>query len=276
MNTAVISIIGAGNMGSNLIGGLIRNGYSPDKLWACDLNEEKLAVLKREFNIHTTTHNSEAVQAANVIIFAVKPQFFAQAAREAANVIQSTQPLVISVAAGIRVASIEHWLGGEIAIVRAMPNTPALLGCGATALFANTRVTHARLNLAESILRAVGVAVWVPHEPMMDTVTALSGSGPAYFFLVMEAMQQAAEQLGLPPDTARLLTLQTAMGATRMAIESGSSLIDLRRHVTSPGGTTEKGVSVLEENNIRDLFMKTLEAAKLRSEELANILGEDK
>lgn len=276
MTTPVITVIGAGNMGSNLIGGLIQNGHPSDKLWASDLNEEKLAFLKKEFHIHTTTDNAKAAQHANVVIFAIKPQLFASIAQEVASAIQQQQPLVLSIAAGIREASIEHWLGGERAIVRSMPNTPALLGCGATALFANAQVTPEQRSIAESILRAVGVVVWVPDESMIDTVTALSGSGPAYFFLVMEALQEAAEQLGLPADTARLLTLQTAMGATRMAIESGSSLIELRHHVTSPGGTTEKAISVLEENNIRDLFMKALEAAKLRSEELATILGEDK
>lgn len=276
MTAPVISIIGAGNMGSSLIGGLINNGYSSDKLWASDTNEERLAYLQQAFHIHTTTDNNKAAQVADVIIFAIKPQLFATVATGSANDVQIRKPLVISIAAGMREASIQHWLGDKLAIVRAMPNTPALIGCGATALYANEYVSTEQRSIAESILRAVGVVVWLKDEKLMDAVTALSGSGPAYFFLMMETLQQAAEQLGLPSETARLLTLQTALGAARMAIESGTPLEELRHNVTSPGGTTEKAVSVLEENNIRGLFRKALLAAKLRSEELASILGEEK
>jgi pyrroline-5-carboxylate reductase len=275
MSTPVIAVIGAGNMGSNLIGGLIRNGHPKEKLWASDTNEEKLAHVQQQFEISATSDNVKAVLAAEVIIFAIKPAFFASVLRDLAPHLQTRQRLLISIAAGIRESSIQHWLGGSQAIVRAMPNTPAMIGCGATALFANALVTSEQRSLAESILRAVGVTVWISDEHLMDTVTALSGSGPAYFFLMMESLQEAAEQLGLPTETARLLTLQTAMGAARMAIESGTSLVELRRHVTSPGGTTEKAVGVLEENNIRDLFRKALQAAKLRSEELASMLQED-
>lgn len=276
MDTPIITVIGAGNMGSSLISGLIRDGHPSNSLWACDLSEEKLDVLAQTFQIHTTSDNAQAVAAADVVIFAIKPHYFANIASALQPIIAKHQPLVISIAAGIRISSMQHWLGEKTAIVRSMPNTAALIGCGASALYANTLVTHEQHNLAESILRAVGLVVWLQEESLMDAVTALSGSGPAYFFLVMEAMQQAAERLGLPTDTARLLTLQTALGAARMAIESGKPLVELRQHVTSPGGTTEKAVSVLEESNIRGLFDNALTAAKLRSEELAGILGEDK
>jgi pyrroline-5-carboxylate reductase len=272
MTTPVIAMIGAGNMGSSLIGGLINDGHPSDKLWATDPSAEKLAYLNQTFHIHTTHDNKKAAETADVIIFAIKPQIFSEAASELAPLIQSRKPLVISIAAGIREASIQHWLGGNASIVRAMPNTPALIKCGATALYANPFVSDAQHNMAESILRAVGVAVWLNNEQQIDTVTALSGSGPAYFFLMMEALQDAAEQLGLPTDTARLLTLQTALGAARMAIESDTPLAELRRHVTSPGGTTEKGVSVLMAHDIQGVFKKTLEAAKHRSEELADSL----
>ncbi|RDI41318.1 pyrroline-5-carboxylate reductase [Aquicella lusitana] len=275
MHTPVISIIGAGNMGSSLIGGLIKDGHPSDKLWAADPSGEKLTQLKTKFDINTTSDNAQAIQAADTIIFAVKPQAFAHVALPLKKVIAERKPLVISIAAGIREASIQQWLNGKTPIVRAMPNTPALIGCGATALYANPYVTESQRNLAESILRAVGVVVWLNDEKLMDTVTALSGSGPAYFFLMMEALQEAAEDLGLPTETARLLTLQTALGAARMAIESGTSLAELRRKVTSPGGTTEKAISVLEENNIRRLFKQALQAAKLRSEELATLLGKE-
>lgn len=276
MATPVIAVIGAGNMGSNLIGGLIQYGHPSDCLWACDTDTGKLAKLQQQFHIHTTQDNIRAAQAADVVIFAIKPQLFAQVVHELGETIQKRHSLVISIAAGIRESSISRYLGTDAAIVRAMPNTPSLIGCGASALFANSLVTHEQRNLAESILRAVGIVVWIHDESLIDTVTALSASGPAYFFLVMEALQAAAEELGLPTETARILTLQTAMGAARMAIESGDSLVDLRHHVTSPGGTTERAVNVLEENHIRDLFRKTLQAAKLRSEELASILAEEK
>jgi len=273
MTTPIIAMIGAGNMGSSLISGLINNGHPSDKIWASDTSEEKLQSLQHSLQVHTTVNNTEAAQVADIIVFAIKPQLFAPIALELASIIQTRDPLVISIAAGIRESSIRHWLGPHTKIVRAMPNTPALIGCGATALYANAYVTNELYNMAESILRTVGVVVWLTDEKLMDTVTALSGSGPAYFFLVMEALQQAAEQYGLPIETARLLTLQTALGAARMAIESGKPLAELRHNVTSPGGTTEKAVSVLEENNIRTLFTNALQAAKLRSEELAELMG---
>jgi pyrroline-5-carboxylate reductase len=272
MTTPVIAFIGAGNMGGSLIGGLINDGHPAAKIWACDPSEERLLQLRDTYQINISDNNNKAIQAADVVIFAVKPQLFAGIAKACAAVIQDKKPLVISIAAGIREESIQQWLGGDTAIVRTMPNTPALVGCGATALFANKYVNPDRHALAESILRAVGIIVWVDKEEMMDTVTALSGSGPAYFFLMMESLQQAAEQQGLSSDNARLLTLQTALGAARMAIESGKPLDELRHNVTSPGGTTEKAVSVLEDNNIRGLFTKALQAAKQRSEELAALL----
>jgi pyrroline-5-carboxylate reductase len=272
VTTPVITIIGAGNMGSSLIGGLIKDGHPGDKLWACDPSKEKCLQVQETFQVHTTPDNAKAVEHADVIIFAVKPQVFKSIAKSLASVIQQRKPLIISIAAGVRESHIQHWLGGNMAIVRSMPNTPALIGCGATALYANQFVSVQQRNIAESILRAVGMIVWLNDEHLMDTVTALSGSGPAYFFLIMEIMQHTAEQLGLTPDTARLLTLQTALGAARMAMESGKSLDELRHNVTSPGGTTEKAISVLEENNIRSVLKKALHAAKLRSEELAELM----
>lgn len=273
MTFPVISIIGAGHMGSSLIGGLINNGHPPEKIIAADPSEAALIKLQETFPVHTVTNNNMAIQTSDVVIFAVKPQLFSEVAIPLASAIQTKKPLVISIAAGIRADSIDHWLGSKIAIVRAMPNTPALIGCGATALYANKQVNNKQRALAESILQAVGIVVWVKDEDLMDTVTALSGSGPAYFFLVMEILEACAEKLGLPGETARLLTLQTALGAARMAIESGIPLAELRRQVTSPGGTTEKAVSVLEEKDLRQLFGAAVEAAKLRSEELANMLG---
>lgn len=269
MTSPCIAMIGAGHMGSSLISGLIRNGHSSQQLWAADTNTEKLEELKSHFNIQTTLNNIEAVNAADIVVFAIKPQMFAEVATDLAEVIQSRKPLILSIAAGIRESSIQEWLGGNISIVRAMPNMPAMIGCGATALYANPFVSEEQHSIAESILRAVGLTVWLSDENLIDAVTALSGSGPAYFFLIMEALQSAAEQLGLPADTARLLTMQTALGAARMAIESDKTPAELRHSVTSPGGTTEKAISVLEENKIREVFHEALHAAAQRSKELA-------
>lgn len=273
MTTSVIAIIGAGNMGSSLIGGLINSGHPADKLIATDTSAEKLAQLAQTFHIHTTDDNSKAIAMADTVVLAIKPQLFATVVSQIKPIVQQRHPLIISIAAGIREAHIQHWLGDKQAIVRAMPNTPALIGSGAAALFANPYVNDEQRNLAESILRAVGVIVWVTEESLMDTVTALSGSGPAYFFLMMEALQEAAQELGLPAETARLLTLQTALGAARMAIESGKPLEELRHNVTSPGGTTEKAIGVLEENHLKAIFKKAIQAAKYRSEELADLMG---
>ena len=274
MTTPIIAMIGTGNMGSSLIGGMIKNGHPPDKLIATDTSPDKLEHIQKIFGIKVTADNQEAAAAADVIIFAIKPQMFEEVATPLRALIQQRQPLVISIAAGVRASSIQHWVGGSTAIVRAMPNTPALVGAGASALYANANTSPDERNIAESILRAVGIAVWIDEEKQMDIVTALSGSGPAYFFLILEAMQQAAEDMGLPAATAQLLTQQTALGAALMAIDSTHTAAELRRQVTSPGGTTEKAVSVLEENHIRDIFTEALQAAKQRSEELANLLGE--
>lgn len=272
MHHATITIIGAGNMGAGLISGLIANHYPPEKIWAVDPATEKLQELKEKLHIHTTQDAKAAIPEADIVVLAIKPQLFKQVMQDIAAPLKQRNPLVISVAAGIRIDSIQKYIGSQGAIVRAMPNTPALIGCGATALFANAHVSEDQRDLAESILRAISLIVWVTDEKQMDTVTALSGSGPAYFFLMMEALQDAACELGLPTETARLLTTQTALGAARMALESDIDVVELRRRVTSPGGTTEQAVIVLEKHHIRDIFKKAIIAAKNRSEELAQLL----
>lgn len=276
MTHSTIAMIGAGNMGGSLIGGLLHNGYAPPSIWASDPSAEKLQNLQQLGPIHTTTDNCVAAEKADVIIFATKPALIAPVAQEIKSIVHQHHPLIISIAAGIQTNHLAHWLGESTAIVRAMPNTPALITCGATALFANTHVSEAQHNLAESILRSVGTVIWVDQEKQMDTVTALSGSGPAYFFLMMEALEEAALELGLSQENAHLLTLQTALGSARMAIESETPLPQLRKQVTSPGGTTEKAIGVLEQRLIRDIFKEALRAAKARSEELATLLGETK
>lgn len=269
-----IAIIGAGNMGSSLIGGLIKNGHPADKLLVTDPSPDKLNLITTRFQVRGLTNNLEAAELADVLILAVKPQIMAQVTKPLHAIIQQRQPLILSVAAGIRIANIAQAVGDHIAIIRTMPNTPALIGAGATALFANHYTTPEQRNLAESIMRAVGITVWVDSEQQIDAVTALSGSGPAYFFLVLEAMQASGEAMGLSAETAQMLAQQTALGAAMMAIESTHTPAQLRQQVTSPGGTTERAISVLEEHQLRDIFKKALFAAKQRSEELANLLGE--
>ena len=269
MTTTKIAILGAGNMGTSLLGGLIANHYSPKNIFVTDTDSHKLEQLQKQFQVQTSTDNKTAVQNAEVVILAVKPQTIASVTKEIAPAIQQKKPLVISIAAGVRANSLQKILGENIPIVRCMPNTPALIGCGASALFANTQVSPEQRDLAESILRAVSVIVWLDDEKQMDAITALSGCGPAYFFLVMESLQSAAEKMGLSADVARLLTQQTALGAARMALESEFSVAQLRQKVASPGGSTERALQVLEDGKIRDLFAKALFAAKTRSEELA-------
>jgi pyrroline-5-carboxylate reductase len=207
------------------------------------------------------------------VVLAVKPQVIRDVALDLADLTQKQQPLFLSIAAGIRATDLQRWLGGSCALVRCMPNTPALVQSGATALWRNENVTDEQKDLAETILRAVGLALWVESEDLMDTVTALSGSGPAYFLLVMEALQEAGQALGLPEKTAKLLSLQTAFGAAKMALESSEDTAILRQRVTSPGGTTEKALEVLENGGLRALFSDALNAARSRSRELAEQFG---
>ena len=272
MNQDIV-FIGAGNMAGALIGGLIADGMAPERLLAADPSAGQCAALSAATGIRTLSDNLAAAAGAGTLVLAVKPQVLAGVARELAAVVQEHRPLVISIAAGIRCDSLQSWLGGNVPLVRAMPNTPALVQSGATALYATPGVSASQREQAESLLRAVGITCWLPDEALMDVVTALSGSGPAYFFLVMEALEAAAGAMGLDRATAHLLTLQTALGAARMALESSDPPGVLRARVTSPGGTTEKAIGVLEDGGLEALLARALEAARARSVELSRDLG---
>ena len=276
MNDAFLTFIGGGNMAGSLVGGLISDGWDPARIRVADADPGQREHMAARHQVATTPDNAAAVSDADVVVLAVKPQIMQDVAGDLSAALAQQQPLVISIAAGIREATLRDWLGENTAIVRAMPNTPALVQSGATALYANTRVTDQQRSLAESILRAVGLVIWVEDEDLMDAVTALSGSGPAYFFLFMEAMQTAGTELGLPADTARLLTLQTAFGAARMALESPEDAGTLRRHVTSPGGTTEAAINILQQGELEDLVRRALQGAARRSKELAGEFGKNK
>ncbi|WP_373017512.1 pyrroline-5-carboxylate reductase [Thiomicrorhabdus sp.] len=272
---ATLCFIGAGNMAKSLIGGLIASGYPKDKIIAADPTQAQRDNLTATFGIVCFAENNEAVQQADVVVLAVKPQILQNVSKSIQAAVQQKNSLIISVAAGIRTGDINRWLGGNLAIVRTMPNTPALIQSGATGLFANELVNNEQKNQAEHIMRAAGLTIWVQEESQIDVVTALSGSGPAYYFLFMEAMEQAAQSMGLDAKTAHLLTMQTALGAAKMVMESSDDCATLRKNVTSPNGTTEQAINTFENQGLREMVEKAMLAAKNRAEELANELGDD-
>lgn len=268
-----IAFIGGGNMATSLIGGLIADGFAPESIAVADIDSRPLENLKQRYGVQTYDDANEAVRTADTVVFSVKPQVLKSVTLNVASLIQAKNPLIISIVAGIRTADIEHWLGSKLAVVRAMPNTPALVQCGASGLYATARVNPEQREKAESILRATGLTVWVEDEEQINAITALSGSGPAYFFRIMESLELAGVKLGLAEDTARLLTLQTALGTAKLAMESPDSVAKLRESVTSPGGTTEQGLRVLNEQDIDRIFEAVLHAACERAKQLADELG---
>jgi len=271
MDNQRIGFIGAGNMARSLIGGLISSGVNADSIYAADPNSETRQSLEEDFSITTLSDNQKLNDECDVVVFAVKPQ----ALKDVATAIKTKDgTLYLTVAAGIPSESLDRWLNSNNAIVRAMPNTPALVLSGASGLYANSHVSDDQKEIAESILRAVGLTVWVDKEKQLDAVTALSGSGPAYFFMVMEAMEKAGQELGLPAETARLLAIQTGFGASKLALEIEEDPAILRQQVTSPGGTTEQAIKTFEEQGLRQMFKQAMTAARDRSEELAQELGQ--
>ncbi|MCG5529423.1 pyrroline-5-carboxylate reductase [Halorhodospira halochloris] len=273
-SNAQLAFIGGGNMARSLIGGLLADGYPSDLIRIAEPNAERRDMLASELGIVPTASNTEAATDAAAVILTVKPPIVRSVAEELSGLIHKQQSLTISVAAGVRMQDIERWLGEGVAVVRTMPNTPSLVRSGATALLANAQVNKAQQELAESLMRAVGQTLWLDVEEDMDIVTAVSGSGPAYFFLLMEALEDAAAEQGLDRDRARLLVLETATGAARMALESEDSPGQLRQRVTSPGGTTESALNVLNDHDFHAALGKAVKAAADRAEELGNLLGE--
>jgi len=267
-----LAFIGAGNMATALINGLLTDGYPANQIIASDQLAEKRENLAGS-GIHTTNDNSSAVAQADIVVLAVKPQALQAVCQEIQPAVQQYSPLVISIAAGITEASLSQWLGNDIAIVRAMPNTPAMVQTGATVLHPNQHVNSAQKDQAESILRAVGITRWLESEKMIDAATAISGSGPAYYFLLMETMEKAAISMGLSEETAHLLTLQTALGAARMAMESQDIPSELRNKVTSPGGTTEAAITHMLDNRLPEILLQAMSKARDRSAALSENPG---
>lgn len=264
-----ITFIGGGNMARSLVGGLVGNGVSPASIRVADPSEAARRGLADDFGVAVFESAVEAVAGAGTWLFAVKPQVMREVCGTLRDAAQATQPLVVSIAAGITAGQLERWLGGELAVVRAMPNTPALLGAGVTGLFANARVDAQGRARAQSLLSPAGRTVWIEDEAKMDAVTAVSGSGPAYVFLLAEAMEVAAIAEGLPADAARTLVLQTVLGAARMLTESGEAPAELRRRVTSPGGTTHAAVETFEAGGLRELVAEAIGNATERGRQLS-------
>lgn len=260
-------------MAGSIIGGLIDSGHPAGLISAADPFPASLERLREIAPVNICPSNADAAAGADVVILAVKPQVMAEATNSIARAVRKRGSLVISIAAGVTIASIQARLGPGAAIVRCMPNTPALLGCGASALFGNSNVTEQQRRYAQAILDAVGITRWVQTEIALDAITALSGSGPAYFFLFMEAMIDAGCELGLDRETATVMAGQTGLGAARMALESDVDLVELRRRVTSPGGTTERAVQSLESSGLRQTVTNAMHAAAERAAEMAREMG---
>lgn len=273
MKNIKTGFIGGGNMARSLIGGLIASGCPASSITVSDHDPEQLASIKSDFQVNTVETNQSVVEAAEVIVLAVKPQVMKDVISPL-SAESVRDKLLVTIAAGIRTTAISDWLQTDCAIVRTMPNTPALVRSGATGMYANPACSEAQREIAESILRAVGLTLWVEDEDQLDAITALSGSGPAYLFLVMEAMEQAGIQLGLPADTARLLAVQTAFGASKLALEIEEDPAILRERVTSPGGTTEQAIRVFQEHHLIKIFEQAMTAARDRATELAEQLGQ--
>jgi len=270
-----IAFIGAGNMANALIGGMLNGDFSPEQILATDPYKPGLDAICSQYAIAPAEDNASAAAAADVVVLAVKPQVLRQAVNELRPALKQNSPMLISIAAGIEIQSIELWLQHKLPVVRCMPNTPALLQLGATGLFANDATSPDDRALAETILGSVGITAWVDDENQLNAVTAVSGSGPAYFFAVMEAMQNIAADMGLKPEIARQFVQQTALGAAQMAIDSDVDVAELRERVSSKGGTTLAALHALNEGGMAELFSTALKAAESRAVEMAHEFAED-
>lgn len=275
MSDNTTGFIGGGNMARSMIGGLVNMGRAKNTIKVSEPDPLKREYFEQTLAIEAVAENHRLLPRCDTLILAVKPQVLKEALQPLQPLLLQHRPLLLSIAAGVRGSDIDKWSGGGHAVVRAMPNTPALVGSGATGLYANPKVTADQRDQAESLMRAVGVTVWLGQESLLDHVTALSGSGPAYFMLFMEALEQAGVEHGLDRDVAHLLVMETCLGAAKLAMESEEDLPELRRRVTSPGGTTEKAVQVMENANIKRIINDAFEAASRRADELGRQFGEN-
>lgn len=268
-----ISFIGAGNMASAIIGGMLDNGFQADKIWVSAPDDNHLQSIRKRFGISVTTDNRYCAQQADMVVLAVKPQVMAEVCQDIAPVVQNTRPLMVSIAAGLTADTLDEWLGGGLPLVRVMPNTPSLVGKGAAGLYANSQVKDKQKKMVQAVFESIGSALWVEDENLLHAVTALSGSGPAYFFLMLEALESAATEAGIAPETARELAIQTMAGAAEMAGRSEHDPAQLKRNVMSPGGTTEQAIHTFEDGGLRDLVKEAYGAAFKRSQEMSKELA---
>ena len=271
-NYPTLAFIGAGNMARAIIGGLIKQGYPANKIWASEPDLSRIQDLQTQ-GLNVTDSNIDVVSNADVVVLAVKPQILKAVLLPLSEAAQQNRPLFISVAAGITSSSINRWLGGNQSVVRCMPNTPALVGLGASGLFANSDVSDEQRNQAEAVMSATGLTLWVEDEQQLHAITAVSGSGPAYYFLFMEAMISAGVQQGLTLDAATQLTLQTAKGAAEMALQSDVDPAELRHRVTSPNGTTEQAILAFQRHDLEGIVADAMGACATRSIAMAEELG---
>lgn len=268
-----ISFIGAGNMARAIIGGMLDSGFKAANIWVSAPDDNHLQSIRKQFGVSVTTDNRYCAQQADIVVLAVKPQVMADVCSDIAPVVQNTRPLMVSIAAGLKAATLDEWLGGGLPLVRVMPNTPSLVGKGAAGLYANDQVKDKQKAMVESVFNSIGSALWVDDESLLHAVTALSGSGPAYFFLMLEALEEAATEAGIASATARALAIQTMAGAAEMAGRSEHDPGQLKRNVMSPGGTTEQAIRTFEDGGLRDLVKKAYSSAYKRSEEMAEELA---
>lgn len=264
-----IVFVGGGNMARSLIGGLIAGGVEAAAISVVDPQAETRQGLVEQFAVDTHADGQDVIAHAAIVVLAVKPQVMHAVCSALLPFLPKPSPLFISVAAGITTGQLDRWLDGDCAVVRCMPNTPALLGAGACGMYANAAVNAVQRQQAERVLAGTGLTCWVEHEALMDTVTGLSGSGPAYFFAFVEALEEAAVAQGLPRDTARALACQTCLGAGRMLVENSSAPAELRRQVTSPGGTTAAGLASFAASDLDRIVAKAVAAATARGGELS-------
>ncbi len=268
-STRTLCFIGGGNMARSLIGGLVASGGDAAPVRVAEPVPALRDALREDFGVQVFDDAPAAAKDAQAWVLAVKPQVMRQVCESLAELAQAQRPLVVSIAAGITSGQISRWLGGDAAVVRCMPNTPALLGAGVTGLFANPDVDDEERDFAQRLLASTGKTVWIDDEDLMDAVTAVSGSGPAYVFLLAEALQAAGEAEGLAPDAARTLTVQTLLGAARMLDADDTPPAELRRRVTSPNGTTQAAIESFERDGFRDTVARAVHAARTRGAELA-------
>lgn len=276
MKKAGIGFWGGGHMSAAIISGMVTAGFDARSIWVCDRNPSKLEYLASKYGVYTTLEPSEVVKQADVMVLAVKPQGVKALGQQVKQVLKQHMPLMVSVAAGLSCSDLSSVFGLHLPIVRAMPNTPALMGIGATGLFANEHVSRQQQDLVEDLMRSVGVVIWVDQEPLMDVVCSLSGCGPAYFFMFMELLQKSAQKQGLPAKQAKLLTIQTALGAANMALKSGDELEVLRSNVTSKGGMTDAALQSFAQSDMEKIIEQAMTSALARGEDLSRLFGQRK